>query len=45
MRKTSFINKEYCIYTGIFFAMMTLLWLYYIYAGMVAAPKFTYAQF
>lgn len=43
--KKLFFDKEYWMYTLIFFGLMMGTYLYFIYAGMAKAPEFTYAEF
>lgn len=44
LRKLVF-DKEYLAYTFVFWALMTGLYVYMVYAGVAKAPEFTYAEF
>lgn len=44
-RTKTFITKEYTTYTLKFFVLMMVLYFCCMFAGMAAAPKFTYAAF
>lgn len=39
------MDKEFFLYTGLFFVMMMALYGYMIFAIGTDAPKFTYAEF
>lgn len=39
------LDKEYIAYTFVFWALMTGLYVYMVYAGVAKAPEFTYAEF
>jgi len=41
----TFMSGEYLKYTGLFLMLMMIIYVYLIFAGMAAAPKFTYASF
>ena len=38
-------DKEFWMYTGLFFVMMMAIYAYVIFAVGTDAPKFTYAEF
>lgn len=38
-------DKEFLAYTFVFWALMTGLYVYMVYAGVAKAPEFTYAEF
>lgn len=44
-KTTKKISKEYLVYTGMFLALMIVIYCYVIYANMSNAPTFTYADF
>ena len=39
------LDKEFLAYTFVFWALMTGLYIYMVYAGVAKAPEFTYAEF
>lgn len=45
MKIRKHMDKEFYIYTGLFFVMFMALYLYMVFAIGTDAPKFTYADF
>ena len=43
--KNLLLDKEFLAYTFVFWALMTGLYIYMVYAGVAKAPEFTYAEF
>ena len=43
--KILILDKEFLAYTFVFWALMTGLYVYMVYAGVAKAPEFTYAEF
>ena len=43
--RTLVCDKEFLTYTFVFWALMTGLYIYMVYAGVAKAPEFTYAEF
>ena len=43
--KNLVFDKEFLAYTFVFWALMTGLYIYMVYAGVAKAPEFTYAEF
>ena len=43
--KSLVFDKEFLAYTFVFWALMTGLYIYMVYAGVAKAPEFTYAEF
>lgn len=43
--KKLILDKEFLAYTFLFWALMTGLYVYMVYAGVAKAPEFTYAEF
>ncbi len=41
----NFMDKEFWKYTVVFFVLMSMLYVYMIYAGMFKSPTFAYAAF
>lgn len=41
----SVADKEFVMYTGIFFTMFMVLYIYMLFEVGTDAPKFTYAEF
>lgn len=41
----SLMDKEFAIYTAVFFGLMMILYIYALFEIGTDAPKFTYAEF